>query len=240
MLTGTVALAFLAGTLSILSPCVLPLVPIVLGSARSEHPLAPLALAAGLALSFTAIGLFVATIGFSIGLDGDWFRSAGGIALLALGLVLLVPALQMRLATAGGPASNWIESRSERLSTRGAGGQFLLGLVLGAVWAPCVGPTLGAASLLAAKGEQLADVALTMSAFGIGAGVPLLLLGLLSRGAMQRWRGRLIEVGGWGKTALGLLLVLVGAMVLTGLDKTVETALVELSPDWLTELTTRY
>jgi len=71
---GTLGLAFLAGILSILSPCVLPLLPIVLGTAQAEHRLGPVALAAGLAVSFTAIGLFVATIGFAIGLDTDVFR----------------------------------------------------------------------------------------------------------------------------------------------------------------------
>src|SRR4030081_2550617 len=67
-------LAFVAGLFSVLSPCVLPLVPIVLGAAVAEHKLGPVALAVGLALSFTAIGMFVATIGYTIGLDGDVFR----------------------------------------------------------------------------------------------------------------------------------------------------------------------
>ncbi|MGU3423203.1 cytochrome c biogenesis protein CcdA, partial [Methylobacterium sp. D54C] len=63
-------LAFLAGILSVLSPCVLPLLPLVLGAAASEHRLGPAALPAGRAQSFVAIGLFVATVGFAIGLDG--------------------------------------------------------------------------------------------------------------------------------------------------------------------------
>ena len=71
----TFGLAFLAGILSVLSPCVLPLLPLVLGAAASEHRLGPAALAAGLALSFVAIGLFVATVGFAVGLDGDVFRT---------------------------------------------------------------------------------------------------------------------------------------------------------------------
>ena len=63
----------------------------------------------------------------------------------------------------------------------GLAGQFAVGLLLGAVWSPCVGPTLGAASLLASQGKDLPQVALTMVVFGIGAAVPLILLGLLSR-----------------------------------------------------------
>ncbi|HME29876.1 MAG TPA: cytochrome c biogenesis protein CcdA, partial [Pseudolabrys sp.] len=71
MAIGSVVLAFVAGALSVLSPCVLPILPVVLGAAASEHKLGPVALAAGLAVSFVIAGLFVATIGYSIGLDGD-------------------------------------------------------------------------------------------------------------------------------------------------------------------------
>mgnify|MGYP001007211089 FL=1 len=136
---GTLALAFLAGVLSILSPCVLPLLPIVLGAAAAEHRLGPAALAAGLAISFVAIGLFVATIGFAIGLDAEFFRAAAAILLIALGVVLILPTMQVRLAAAAGPASNWAEQRFGGFSTNGLRGQFAVGLLLGAVWAPCVG-----------------------------------------------------------------------------------------------------
>jgi cytochrome c biogenesis protein CcdA len=103
-----------------------------------------------------------------------------------------------------------------------------------------VGPTLGAASILAAKGEDLGQVALTMLAFGVGAALPLMVLGFVSREAMMRWRGRLMEAGKGGKMLLGVLLVAVGLLVATGADKKVEAFLVEASPDWLTDLTTRY
>jgi cytochrome c-type biogenesis protein len=136
MTIGTLGLAFLAGCLSILSPCVLPLVPIVLGSAASEHRLGPVALTAGLALSFTAMGLFVATIGFAIGLDQDLLRTFGAVLLIALGFVLLLPSLQAQVVTAAGPVSNWVEDRFGGLDAGGLGGQFCLGLLLGAVWPP--------------------------------------------------------------------------------------------------------
>jgi sulfite exporter TauE/SafE len=83
-------------------------------------------------------------------------------------------------------------------------------------------------------------VAVIMFAFGIGTAAPLLLLGLLSREALMRWRDRLMAAGKTGKAALGILLVAVGLMIVTGFDKAVETALVNASPDWLTTLTTRF
>lgn len=237
MLT-TGALALVAGVLSILSPCVLPLVPIILGTAVAEHRFGPAALALGLALSFTAIGLFVANIGFAIGLDGGVFRLLGAGLMAVLGIVLLAPALQTQLAVAGGPVGDWALRRFGTVDGKGWTGQFLVGLLLGAVWSPCVGPTLGAASVIAAQGRDLPQVALTMGLFGIGAALPLLLLGMLSRGAMMSVRGRLLNAGKRAKQALGALLLGAAIFIATGADKAVETWLVELSPSWLTALTT--
>jgi cytochrome c-type biogenesis protein len=237
---ATMALAFLAGILSTLSPCVLPLLPIVLGAALSEHRAGPLALAAGLALSFVVIGLVVATIGFTIGLDAGVFRMVAGVLLIAIGAVLLMPRLQTQFALAASPVGNWTEQRFGGFSTAGLGGQFAVGLLLGAVWSPCVGPTLGAASVLASQGKDLAAVAVTMLAFGLGAAAPLVLLGLVSREAMLRWRARLLAAGQRGKIVMGVVLAATGLLIVTGADKVIETALVEASPVWLNELTTLF
>lgn len=240
MAIGASLFALLAGILSTLSPCVLPLLPLVLGAAVSGHRFGPVVLAAGLAVSFVAIGLFVATVGFSIGLDADVFRGLAALLLLAIGLVLLVPQLQARVAVAGGLVSNWSHDRFGGAGATGLKGQFAVGLLLGAVWSPCVGPTLGAASVLAAQGKDLGQVAIVMAAFGVGAALPLLLLGLVSQDAMLRWRDRLARAGQGGKTILGALLFAVALLSLTGLDRKLEALLVDLSPTWLTQLTTKF
>ncbi|HEY6254701.1 MAG TPA: cytochrome c biogenesis CcdA family protein [Xanthobacteraceae bacterium] len=237
---STLGLAYLAGALSTLSPCVLPLLPIILGSAASAHRLGPLALALGLASAFVIVGLFVATIGFSIGLDGDVFRTIAAVLMIAVGAVLIVPVLAARLALAGGPVSQWAEQRLAGFSASGLTGQFWVGALLGVVWSPCVGPTLGAASLLASQARDLPQVAATMLLFGLGASTPLLAVGMLSREAMKRVRDRLLAAGRGLKAVLGAAFVLVGASIVTGLDKQIETALVESSPPWLTALTTRF
>jgi cytochrome c biogenesis protein CcdA len=233
-------LAFLAGLLSVLSPCVLPLLPLVLGAAVAEHRFGPVALAAGLALSFVAIGLFIATIGFALGLDGDRFRAIGAVLLVVLGIILIVPAAQNRFALAAGPLSNWAEQRFGGVATAGLAGQFAVGLLLGAVWSPCVGPTLGAASLLAAQGRDLGTVAATMLVFGFGAALPLVAVGMLSREVLIRWRARMMGIGKGLKLTLGVILVATGALILSGYDRALETTLVDASPDWLTALTTRF
>jgi len=237
---AAIGLAFLAGILSTLSPCVLPLLPIVIAASATQHRWGPVALAAGLSLAFVAIGLFVAVAGFSIGLDQTVFRAVAATLLIAVGSVLLVPQLQLRLATAAGPVSGWAQSHIDGLNGRGVAGQLALGFLLGAVWTPCVGPTLGAASLLAARAENLGGVAITMAVFGIGAALPLVAIGLMSRATLARWRSRMLAAGTGGKTIMGGVLVLVGLLVLTGFDKRLEAALVDLSPAWLTELTTKF
>ena len=237
---GSIAAGFLAGVLSTLSPCVLPLLPLVVGSALAAHRAGALVLAAGLAVSFTVIGLFVATVGFAIGLDGGVFRTVSAVLLMVIGLVLLSGALQARFAQATGGVSDAGNRVLARLTPRGLGGQLAVGVVLGAVWSPCVGPTLGAASVLAANGKDIPAVAATMLAFGLGAATPLLLISTLSRTALTRWRGRMARAGHAGKMLLGGGAVAVSLLILTGLDRQVETVLVNASPDWLTDLTTRF
>ena len=234
------ALAFTAGLLSILSPCVLPLVPIVLGAAVAAHAWGALALAAGLAVSFTVLGLLLALVGFGLGIDAGMLRIAAAVIMIVLGAVLLVPVWQARLAAAGGPLSSWADRRFGGVASSGLPGQFGIGLLLGAVWSPCVGPTLGAASLLASQGRDLPQVALTMAVFGIGAAVPLIVLGLLSRTTLMRVRAGLMSAGKLGKGLLGAAFILIGVAIVSGADKRIEAALVDASPQWLTDLTTSF
>lgn len=241
---GGMAAGLLAGMLSTLSPCVLPLLPLVLGAATAAHRFGMLALGAGLVLAFVVVGLFVATIGFSLGLDADWFRNLSAILLGVIGVVLLSAPLQARLAIAtsgvGQGGSNILQRLAPETLLGGWRGQLVIGVVLGTVWSPCVGPTLGAASLLAAQGENLGAAASVMLAFGVGAALPLLAVGSLSRQALLRWRGRMLAAGQNGKYLLGAGALLIAVLILTGLDHRLEALLVDVSPAWLTDLTTRF
>ena len=237
---GSYGFGFLAGVLSILSPCVLPLVPIVVGTAVAAHPWGAIALASGLALSFTAVGLFVATIGFAIGLDAEWFRNVAAVLLVGFGAILLSGSLQLRFAGATASLGTYGDQWLRRLRIEGLGGQLVVGLLLGLVWAPCVGPTLGAAATLASQGKTLGQVALVMTVFGIGAGLPLAVIGSVSRGFFVNSRGNLLRFGVVGKYLLGALMAVLGIVILAGWDRPLEAYLVEISPAWLTEITTRF
>ena len=237
---GTYLLAILAGLLTTLSPCVLPILPILLAAALDAHRWGIWLLALGLSLSFTLAGLFVATAGVALGLDAASFRVGGAVLLMLFGSVLLSSALQQRFAAAAGGLSNLGMSLLDKLKPGGLGGQFFIGAILGLVWAPCVGPTLGAASTLAAQGRQLPQVALLMLVFGLSAGLPLIVLGSLSRRLLIRLRHRLLRAGALGKTIFGAILFLFGLLMASGLEKPIEAYLLDISPEWLTVLTTRF
>jgi cytochrome c biogenesis protein CcdA len=237
---GTYGLGMVAGVLSTLSPCVLPLVPLVVGPAVSAHPLGLLALSGGLALSFTVIGLVVATVGLAAELDADFFRLVAAVLMVGFGLMLLSRPFHDRFAASAARFGDFGNGLMQKVTGHGVASQFVIGLLLGAVWSPCVGPTLGAASLFASQQQHLIDVTLTMALFGIGASLPLLLIGWFGRVAIARWRGYLLTANRYGKSALGVVLIATGALVGTGVDKRLETILVNASPTWLTDLTTRF
>jgi cytochrome c biogenesis protein CcdA len=231
-------LAYAAGGLTILSPCVLPLIPIVLGSAAQKHRFGPLALATGLVVSFTATGFLVATAGEALGIDSDVVRLVGAGLLLVIGLALIVPHVQRGAERIAAPLANWAGQRKAGLERFGLAGQAGIGVLLGLVWSPCVGPTLGAATVLAAQGRDLAQVGVVMGAFGLGIASVLLVLAFAARSVMARWRGRLLSAGNGGKKALGVLVIAVGLLIVTGTDHLIEGAVLGVSPQWLTDLTT--
>ena len=229
-------LGFAAGCLTILSPCVLPLVPIVLGSAAQTNRRGPLALAAGLVLSFSVTGFMLARLGAVAGLDGDTLRVAGAILLGLAGLFLSVSWLQDRLTMVAAPLASWAHRRQAGLERRGLSGQFAIGALLGLVWSPCVGPTLGAATVLAARGENLLAVALTMCAFGLGIATVLLAIAYAARAAFTRRRAGLLTAGKVGKRALGGILMFTSALILTRSDHLFESLVLMHLPPALADI----
>jgi len=230
--------AFAAGGLSTLSPCVLPLLPILAAGASSSHRFGVLALASGLALSYSSVGIAIASLGSAIGLDSIAVQQGAAIALLAFGVLMVSGSLQHAFAARASVVSSFGNDLLGRVDASGLRGQFVVGALLGVVWSPCVGPTLGAAITLASQGQSLPQVAITMALFGIGAALPLIALALLSRETVQRFRGRMLAVGTLGKQVLGVAMILVGILILTGANRPIEKWMLEATPDWLIRITT--
>jgi cytochrome c biogenesis protein CcdA len=153
---------------------------------------------------------------------------------------LLSATLQRRFASATSSLSTFGDHLLDGIKIDGLTGQLVIGLVLGLIWAPCVGPTLGAAATLASQGSNLGQVAAVMAVFGVGAGLPLALIGLGSRNVISQSRSKLLKAGMFGKSLLGALLLVLGVLILAGWDKSLEAFLLSISPAWLTALTTKF
>lgn len=237
---GAALLGLLAGALTTLSPCILPILPIVLVGAVGQHRYGPLALVAGLVLAFIAVGLGISGAAWALDIPDGVLRTGSAILLGLFGLVLLSSLLQKRFASFTAPLSGLLNTVSSRFSPQGLQGQFFLGALLGAVWTPCAGPTLGATVTLAASSETLPKAALIMAMFSVGATIPLLAVAYGSRQTLKSRRAALDTFGRIANPVLGAVLVSLGALVLLGYDRTIEGALVKSMPDWLLELTTRF
>ena len=240
----TAGLAFLAGLLTTLSPCVLPILPVVLFGALDRHRFGPLALAAGLVVSFVLFALLLAGAGAAFDISDTAVRNAAAGLMVAFGIVLASRALQGRFALAASSATSVLhgalDRAMDRIAPQGLAGQFGLGALLGAVWVPCSGPTLGAALGLAASSDTIAKAAAVFVVFGIGAVLPLVAIAYGSRRALAARRASFARWSTAAQPWLGVLLVLAGVLVLSGFDKVMEAAFVQNSPEWLVRLTTRF
>ncbi len=228
--------AYGAGLLTLINPCVLPVLPIVLGSALQADRRGPLALAAGMSVSFITFGMVVASIGPAIGLDQRMLAAIGASLMIGFGLILVIPAFASRfeLATAGVAAR--ADGGMNGLDLTGLRGQFLGGMLLGAVWSPCIGPTLGGAISMASQGENLFRAGLIMTAFAAGVSTLILAIGFGTAGAIRGRANALRGIAERSKPILGVLFIAVGVMILAGVHHIIEAWAVQNLPYWFQDL----
>ena len=226
-------LGYGAGLLTLINPCILPVLPIVLASALQNHKHGPLALAAGMSLTFVILGVGVATLGASIGLDADRVSQIGAVMMLGFGAVLLIPQLNSKFALATAGVASGADTRVGRLDQTSLRGQFLGGTLLGAVWSPCVGPTLGGAISLAYSGESLALATGIMISFAMGISTIIIALGYGAREAIMSRQVAMRALAEKSKPLMGIIFVAVGVMILTRFNQVIEVWLLDLMPDWL-------
>lgn len=232
--------AFLAGLLTLINPCVLPVLPIVLASALQAGRHGPLAIAAGMSLSFVVLGMTVATVGHSIGLTENLLAQIGAVLMMVFGLILLVPQLNERFATATAGFSGGADEQMNKLSSPSIKNQFLGGMLLGAVWSPCVGPTLGGAISLASQGESLFWVFLIMLSFALGVSSVILVLGYGTGEAIRSRQNKLRGLAEKAKPIMGITFLLVGIMIFFKFHHVIEAWLLDILPIWLQDLSVKF
>ena len=228
--------AYVAGLLTLVNPCVLPLLPIVIAAAFQSSRLGPLALAAGLTLSFAMLGVSVTAFGHLVSIDADAVSRGAAVVMMGFGVVLLVPAAQTVLATLAAPLASRANARLDARENAGIAGQLGVGVLLGAVWSPCIGPTLGGAIGLAASGEGLGQATVTMLAFGAGVSTVLMALAYGSRQAVGARREKPAAWMPWAKPLMGAVLLVVGFAILFHIDRMIEGWLLDRMPVWLQDL----
>jgi cytochrome c biogenesis protein CcdA len=153
--------------------------------------------------------------------------------MLAAGLAMLVPLFGAQSERLMAPLSRWGDALGKRLPKAGLAGQAGAGVVLAFAWAPCAGPTLGAAFALAASGGSVLMAMTTMGVFALGAATSLLAAGYGLGRVASHTRIAAARAGRIGNAALALVLIGVGAAILSGLDHTIEAAFADAMPAWL-------
>jgi cytochrome c biogenesis protein CcdA len=233
-------LSLAAGSLTTLSPCVFPLLPLVIGGALQNNRFAPVALGLGMAASFALLGVLVGVAGPALGLDGDHVRVAGAVLLVVFAVVMLVPSWSERFTRWMTPLASGANAAASRLSDGSLASAALLGAVLGLVWSPCSGPLLASALTLVASEGGAGRGALILGLFGLGAAIPLVAVAYASRAGFGRARGWVMAHIGRIKTGFALLLGLMGVAILTGADKWLEARVNGLLPESWLELVVRF
>ena len=221
-----IILAYGAGLLTLINPCVLPILPIVLAGALQASRWGPLALAAGMGLAFVTLGFAVIAAGHLVGLTEDRLAQAGAVVMMVFGLILLVPQASSGFAFATAGFAGRADAGLRRSTLDGWQGQFLGGLMLGAVWSPCVGPTLGGAISLASQGQDLFRAFSIMLGFALGIGTVIVALGY---GALQRFASA-------SRPILGGVFLFVGLAILMRWHHMAEAWLLDRMPVWLQDL----
>jgi cytochrome c-type biogenesis protein len=229
-------LGYGAGLLTLINPCVLPVLPIVLASSLQAGKWGPVALASGMTLTFTVLGLTIAVIGRSFGLSDRLVTNSAAIAMLGFGLALVVPRLNAGFATATAGLAAQADQGMNAVAPDGLGGQFAGGALLGAVWSPCIGPTLGGAIALASQGGSLAAAGGVMLAFCAGVSSIMLMLAYGARSMLQRRRAAMQALAVRAKPIMGATFIIVAIAILSGLTQRIEGFAVTHLPFWLQDL----
>jgi cytochrome c-type biogenesis protein len=225
--TLSIGLALLGGLLTVLSPCILPILPILVGRSLQSHLYGPLALVAGLISGFAVAGsLLGITASWLTGLSNG-LRIGALLVLLVLGLLAIFPNWSYRLLRF--LPVQFLPALRQQSTQLGLAGEFWLGTQLGLLWTPCAGPVLASILVLAAVNHQVIGAFGLLLAYGIGAGMPLLGIAYGSRTFSRRLlnlrsHGLLLQRIG------GIIVVATAAAILLGWDIQLQLWLAPLFP----------
>lgn len=231
-------LSWLAGSLSTLSPCVFPLLPMVLAGVVQANRWGPLLMGIGMALSFAGVGVLLGTLGPILGFDQEHIRMFGAVILMVMGLVIWLPTLNERFTQWMTPLASGAHAMSAHWQGHTLMSALMLGALLGLVWSPCSGPLLASALILAASENDGWSGAVVLGFFGLGAATPLVVVAYASRQAFQAMRQRVQDHGKLAKKIMGAMIFFTGLAVAFSADQWLAEHVLHLLPEaWLQTIT---
>jgi cytochrome c biogenesis protein CcdA/thiol-disulfide isomerase/thioredoxin len=222
--------AFLSGLVTILQPCIWPLLPIVLSSSISgdDHK-RPLGVTLWLMVSFAIFTLFISVILNLLHIDPTILRMISVVVIGFFGLLMLVPGFGSVFEVLVSRLSGKFGSLGGGTAKRGFGGGFVTGLSLGIVWAPCAGPILGAVTTLSLTGHVSFAIVLVTFAYVLGVGIPLFIFALLGQRIFTRTRG-LSAYTGRIQQIFGIIMIITAFFIYKGWDTILENKLLGVFP----------
>ena len=235
----SIALAYVAGVLSTLSPCVIPILPLIFSGTGTHHKSGAIVIASGIVFSFTLITILFSLFGALLPLDVSQLRAPSAILLIFFGGALLAPQYNFKLPSFD-RTTNFLMRMLSKITPEGISGQFITGSLLGAIWLPCSGPTLGAASILAAQSQHVLEAATVIFSFSLGAVTPLVILGVLWKNLLDKLKAPLKKYVCGFNSVFGLTLILLGAAIVTNYDRVIEQNVAYFWPDLLIRLSLKY
>jgi len=237
--------AVIAGLATAVSPCVLPILPIVLATGADGDRRRPILVIVGLIASFSFFTLASVQIIDTLHLPSSTLRDAAIVVIAIFGLTLLVPALNVgferltaRLPVLGArlAGGDRLGGGEARTGAAGIVGGLVTGVGLGLVWTPCAGPILGAITSLAVTAPGSLDTLALVIAYAIGAGLPLLAIAMGGRAALARLKMR--SASAWAGRAFGALVLVTAGLMAVGADTALSADLTSALPDWTNTLQT--
>lgn len=238
MTSSLVLSSFFAGVLTIFSPCVLPMVPFVVRSSLQKSKWGPVLLALGLATSFSISTYLIASSGQLLGLSPDHLKYVSGSFLLIASLLFLFPASIDKLSQLLSPLNSKVQKISDKNLSNSSSiyTEFLNGLLLGPIWAPCSGPTLAVIiGIIINTPEQKTSI-LLLAIFSIGSILPILFISYGAKNLVQKLQKKSLDNSNKVKKFLGAFCAIMAILILTGLDKSLEAYLLKLLPEFITNL----
>ena len=225
---------YLAGVFTIFSPCILPMLPIIFKGVLASSKKNLIVMLSGLVFSYTILGWGFASFGGALSLNENHVRYFSSIVFIGLGLWMISTSLKVKMGHLLSRLTARANELSAQIETKKISGVFMLGALFGLVWTPCTGPALAFAITLASTSEGSVYSLFLMFIFGVGSVTPLFILSLgLNKFLLQRKRQeQLMKIN----TAFGYLVIILGGMMMIGLDRKVQSMLITISPDWLINL----